>query len=276
MFGGDEVIFTGQHKGLKLGIAFNLEGKQPTEVAGILAYLCEQIEPFAYEFAGIDTKKIDSFAKCGKGIAGVIDFLTSNSPGQIKTKLAEALPSKIESKETPSQLMSIADSYLINRLFTNAGVKFKIEATKVKPEKEKIEDVIAFIGKYKEWVAIKKLGIEKVKDYEVSGILSGIENTIVNKSFELAEMQNESKTATARKSYTNLAEALKQLPSNANPCTICKTCEAVGYKPYASPELLTNAYPDIKPPKVKGRRPLPAKAVKAPIVADATIGKPKG
>ena len=247
----DEIVITGKYKGLNLGMKIDLSGQDEKYVAGALAYVSEQIEQKSYEFV-LDCKKIDAFAQCGKGLSGVIAFLEANPQGKIKDALAPSI--------AKPQLMSAAESYFVGALLRKAGVQYKVAPIAAKPAKEDPTDFIGFMGKYKTWVAVKKLGLEKVQDYEVSGILSGINNTIVNKAFDFSGIEKndavvEKAVAGKRKSYLNLAAALKALGSAANPYTIAKVCEKLALKPYSSPEMLTAAHPDIKPPKVKGRKP---------------------
>ena len=63
-----------------------------------------------------------------------------------------------------------------------------------------------------------------------------------------------------RKSYINLAAALNEVSgkltgTKQDAYTIMKVFEKLSFTPYATPSMLTAAYPDIKPPKVKGRKP---------------------
>ncbi|MFH1785971.1 MAG: DUF2666 family protein [Candidatus Micrarchaeota archaeon] len=257
MYGKNEVIFTGEYKGFRLGVAFDLKDKEPKEVAQVLAFISSNIEQPAYEFSGINTKKIDEMVKLkGTGLKAVIEFIENAA------KLRDTLGTCVDNPK----LICVAECYLFNKLLTQANVQFKIMPTNApKPANEKIEDFIGFMGKYNEWVSVKKLGIEKVQDYEVSAILSGVNHSIVNKAFEFAGINKddtlvENVTKGKRKAYTNLLVALKELepkltngPEDAY--LICKVFETIGYKPYASPGMLTDAHPDIKPPKVKGRKP---------------------
>jgi len=258
MDGRDEIIFTGEYKDFKLGVRYDLSGKSEGEVAAILSHLSETIEPHAFRFSGVDLEKIDAIVKIsGGGIDAVCGFLEGTPPGVMKEALGKALPDP--------KLKPAAESYLLNRLLSKAGVLFKAKPEPVKGEEEKIEDFIGFIGKFGKWIAIKKLGVEKVADYEVSGILSGINHTIVNKSLDFAGLKRDdaavqSAVGGKRRSFGNIAVALRaiapKLDGTANDAyLVCKTLEALGYKPYASPEMLKDAHPDIKPPKVKGRKP---------------------
>ncbi len=260
MIGADEIIFNGAYKDFKLGIHFNLDGKQEKEVAQVLGYISSAVEPQAFRFSGIDTKMIDGFAKPeGKGISAVCSFLESNPQAKIKDSLGKAL--------SDPKLLPAAESCFFNSMLTRAGVDFKIATAEppFKASEEKPEDYIAFIGKYKSWIAIKKLGLEDAEEYEVSGILSGINHTIVNKAFDFAGVKKDDAAVNAitkgkRKSYGNLVLCLRDLESKLtgsmdDAYLVCKVMEMLGYRPYASPAMLTNAYPDIKPPKVRGRKP---------------------
>ena len=165
--------------------------------------------------------------------------------------------SKWSKEKYPKEMRPIAESYYFNRLMAKAGLKIKPDAqTSIKPTKEEFGNMIAFVGKYKDWMAIKKLGLEKAKDYEISGILSGINFTLVNKSFSFAGMENEVSGITKgkRKSYGAVVECLGKI-ENPSPYVVCKVLEELGFRPYASSHMLTEASPDIKPPKVKGRKP---------------------
>ncbi len=256
MDGDDEIIFTGKYKDFRLGVRFDLSGKEPAEAASALAYISERIEPDAFAFSGIDVRKISALAKPeGRGLGAVCGFLESMPPSAMRASLLGAVPKP--------ELLPAAESCLLNQLLTKAGVAFKaMPGPTPAPADEEIGDFIGFIGKFRSWVAIKKLGLGKVQDYEVSGILSGINHTIVNKAFEFAGARKDdaavgSATAGKRRTFGNIALALREIEKleGSGPYVVCKTLEAVGYKPYASPEMLTDAYPDIKPPKVKGRKP---------------------
>ena len=255
----DEIIFTGEYKGFSLGIRFDLAGKKPEDAAAALMHVSANIEPHAFRLSGIDMGKIDSFAKPGgKGVAAVCGFLEATGPGGVKEALLKAVPDPL--------LLPAAESYFFNRLLASSGVPFKAGVqTAQKPEQAKIEDFVGFAGKYGPWVAIKKLGLGKVQDYEVSAILAGINHTVVNKAFDFSGIQKDDALVVSvaggkRRSYGNVALVLRELAPKlaggaGDAYVVCKALETLGYKPYASPEMLSNAHPDIKPPKVKGRKP---------------------
>lgn len=254
MEGSDEIIFTGAYKDFRFGARFGLAGKSPEDVVSALCQVNAAIEPYAYRFSGMDTERIDAFARPdGRGLKAVRDFLGSRPPRAISAALAEALPKE--------ELMPAAESYLLNRLLTAAGVAFTAaSASALRPEREEPGDCIAFIARYRGWMAVKKLGLEKVQDYEVSGILAGINHTAVNKGFDFAGARAESQGAGGRKTWNNLCAALASLEpelagGREDACRVVRAIEGVGYRPYASPDMLTGAYPGIKPPKVRGRKP---------------------
>lgn len=259
MTGNDEIIFAGEYKDFRLGVRFSLSGAQPQDVAKALVHVSEKIEPFAFRFSGIDTAAIEKYASPqGKGIAAAAAFLEGTPPAELRATLMKMAPKP--------ELYPAAESYFLNRLLARTGVPFKV-STEGAPEgeDEKPGDFIGFIGKYGQWVAIKKLGLEKVQDYEVSGILSGINHTVVNKAFDLSGAGKDDALVARvaggkRKTFGNIAAALRELGGSlgggpGDAYAVCKALETMGCKPYASPEMLTEAYPDIKPPKVKGRKP---------------------
>ena len=240
----EEIILVGEYKNFKSDKHFYVDNSSEQDIAGILVELSDFVEHYVYQFSGVDTTKVDSLIKVGSGLQSVCEFLKS-------FKRDTLLPAA----QNKSKMLPIAESYLVNQTLKKAGVAFKPNAnSSIKPEIEKPEDVIAFIGNCKGWFAAKKLGVdEKTQDWEVSGILAGINHTIVNKSFDFSGLKS-GEGAGGRKSLGSLATALSQI-DGTNPYAVCKTCEGFSIKPYASPEMLMNEYPDIKPPKVKGRKP---------------------
>ena len=206
----DEIIFCGAYKEFRLGIRFDMAGKSPEEAARALIYVSSRIEPHAYRFSGLNTAVIEDIVSgfSGSGVPAVYGFLDSHPTKELKEMLAKSVPD--------SALLTVAESCLFNSMLTKAGVPFKAAEPKPQtiPTDEKIEDFIGFVGKCGTWLAIKKLGLEKVKDYEVSGILSGINNTALNKAFDFSGAKKDFALVNAiaagkRKSYGNLGMALR-------------------------------------------------------------------
>jgi hypothetical protein len=263
MEGEDEVILCGAYKDFRKELRYGLGSADTMEVAHVLGAISDAVEPHAFSLSGIDVAGIRAYAKpAGAGLPAIIEFLKSNPQGQIKEKLKSLCP--------VPELLPAAESCLFNLLMAGAKVTFRMGDSVAKPatmpSKEPAEDTIAFVGKYKGWISIKKLGLENVRDWEVSAILSAISHTSVNKAFDFSGVEKNdalvSKVAAGRrKSYGNLADALGAILPElkngrlADAYVICKVFETIGYKPYASPEMLSDAHPEVKPPKVRGRKP---------------------
>jgi hypothetical protein len=257
-----EIFFIGKYKDFKLSVNFNMGGASEQDAAYVLGYINERIGEHAFRFSGINIAKIKTFAKPnGVGLKAILSFLESNPQAKIKQVLLDGIKDE--------KLLPAAESFFFNQLLKNAKVDFRITDELIKsditPQEEEIESQIIFVGNYGGWISIKKLSMDEVQDYEVSAILAGINNTIVHKAFTFSGCnQNDElvgKIAKGRKSFGNLLEALRKLETeltgNAidDAYLVCKVFEKQGYKPYASPEMLSKAYPDIKPPKPKGRMP---------------------
>jgi len=240
---GGEIILTGEYNQFRSEKRFNTDKASERDISAILVSLSNDIEPYTYQFAGIDTKKIDVLINVEKGLSAAVEFL--------RTFKRDSLLPAAQNKKT---MVPIAENYLLNQLFTRAGVAFKpTDSTSIKPEIEKPEDQILFVGNCKGWFSVKKLSINgKTQDWEVSGILAGINHTLVNKAFDFVGSSGEAVSG-GRKSFGNLADALGRTEND--PYAITKTCENFNYKPYAAPDMLTEEYPGIKPPRVKGRKP---------------------
>ncbi|MDD5022640.1 MAG: DUF2666 family protein [Candidatus ainarchaeum sp.] len=255
----EEIILTGKYKEFECDEHYLLKGASEEEVSFILSNLSKKIEHFSYEYSGIEISKIEKYVigliGNTNGISTVINILSKIKPGELKDNLLLGCKGNKE-------LIPVAESYFIHLLLTKCKVDFKISGTcKTKPIKEKQDGRIAFVGNYKGWMSIKKLKIENTtKEYEVSGIISSINHTIVNKMFEFAGVEDEPSVEKIikgkRKGLVALAEALKEInekDAKKQAYLVCKVCEKLGYTPYSTPHMLVKAHPDIKPPKPKGR-----------------------
>ena len=246
----DEILFISGYIELKESFRYGLGTASNEDVSSILISLSNKIESTAYTTSGIKLEPIDKFVNGlnGKGLNDLIKFLEPMKPEDLKKIY-------LDSAGKPT-LVLVAESYFFNRLLTKFGITFKLNIpSKLKSEKEPSENRIAFIGKYKDWKAVKKQKLEKAENWEISAILCGINNTCVNKSFDFVNLTNE--FGKARKSLTTLVAALKNLTLPADPkeqtYLVCKTFESSGYRLFASPEMLVKEYPDVKPPKPRGR-----------------------
>jgi len=158
----------------------------------------------------------------------------------------------------------IAESYLLNQLFRKYNIPYKIipseiDAAELSPSKEDMnESRIVFIGHYKNWMVVKKLSVDKAEDWEMSGIFSSINFTCVNASFKFMGVREPDMKKRKHKWDTvidvlNESEKIKDRSERV--LFISRNLENANYSPYLQPRILVKAYPDIKPPKPRGRLP---------------------
>lgn len=245
-----EIFLVGQYNDFEINRHFYTDQASRPELVGILVQLSDMIEPHIYRFSGIETQRIDAIVQVQPGLNGVVAFLRSVK----RDMLLDMAPRNKETGEPKKTMVPIVENYLLRQALLRAGVPFKPQAhTTLQPQSDGLEDQIIFVGNCEGWFSVKKLTIEdKTADWEVAGLLSSINNTIMNRVWEWTEPKGTPGIG-GRKSLGKLADALGAL-TEPDPYAVCKTCENFGYKPYGSPEMLTDEYPDIKPPKTKGRK----------------------
>ncbi|MFA5077445.1 MAG: DUF2666 family protein [Candidatus Micrarchaeia archaeon] len=260
----DELLFSGKYGDWEYSVRFDLGNAEPKDVAYALSFIHENVESKAFCHSGIDCKMIEDAVPEGKGLMDAISFLEGRKPGEWKEFLLKAA-----GKE---ELLAVAESKFVCVLLCKNKVNAKIcpstlHSSSLRPRKQELlEGQIALIGRYRDWIAIKKMGVnEKTRDYEVAGILSAISSTLVRKSFDFLEPDRsvESIAASAtkgkRKSFVNLATALRDVSGSMNGDEVRDAyllkCvfENLGFAPYANVEALVPAYPELKVPKPRGR-----------------------
>lgn len=262
----EEIILTAKYGDFDFRKRFVMSGASKENALAVLAHISAEIEPWAYMLGGLDGKRIDEFAKGAtdlKDAAGLLDKTPQNA---IKKMLNEAVGGE-------EKLVPLAESYLIRKLLENAGAPFKITPKMYgsPPRSEPFgnDGVIAFIANWNNWISIKKLSVDaKTEGWEVAGLLSSANNTIVNKMFDLACAKKDDALvqrlcAGKRKSYKNLAGVLSAIAdmgggANGTPesaYVLAKSCETLGIKPYASTDMLAQAHPEVKGVKMRGRKP---------------------
>ncbi|MEM3227915.1 MAG: DUF2666 family protein [Candidatus Micrarchaeaceae archaeon] len=140
---------------------------------------------------------------------------------------------------------------------------------------EEPKEYIDFMARYKDWIAIKRIGIrDGTKPEEVSLYLSSVKNTIEPKLYnflgiDFGAVENLARELTKgmRKGYNSLAQLLPKLDSKdvkealagacKNPDTlpIAKAClfgrvlDNLGLEAFASPETILKVFPELKIPK---------------------------
>lgn len=263
----NEIILSCNYKELKIGKRYVFEGNPDGKVvSGVLSALSDEIEQQAFEWSGLDTKKLDEVvSKCqGVGIKGVISALRT-------TKRADLLPGA----KDESAMVPIAESYFLNKLFKKCIVSIRPEPNASFTFTKEDPNHVIFIGNIKPWFAVRRIVVDsKTQEYEVSGILSAINFTITNKSFEFLKLNTTSNDlfscgTGARKSFSALADAFQELEEKLKLCKLdanyvayacLQTCSNVGFKkgvpgymPYANAYVMEDKYPDLKVKKPKGR-----------------------
>ncbi len=257
----DEIILSGKYKDFEIGEKYSLAGASEKEVVNILEGLRERIELPAYKFSGVDIRGINNLVKInGRGLGAAVSFLESRPPGELRKSLLACCPDKV--------LYDAAESCFLNSVLKAAGVRYSPPAEKPSsaPEKENIPGQIAFIGCYRNWMAIKKLSVGDAEDWEVSGILSKIHDTIIAKAFQFTGAKADEALVKKfckgkRKSLGNLVSALKELSENLkgseldNAYLVKKVFEGLSYLPCPGVGMLVKAHPELKPKKPRGRMP---------------------
>ncbi len=259
----DEMIFSGAYSGWEYSVRFDLAKATEQDVAFALAHIHEQIEDRAFCHSGVNCDAIEKAIPEGNGIPDMVKFLESRKPGEWKDFLLR-MAGKAE-------LVLVAEAKFVcvllskNRIFAKLNSRL-LQSSLAPLEQKLLEGQIAFIARYKEWISIKKMSMEKrTQDYEVAAILSSINTTLVNKSFDFLRLDGGLKaiadavTKGKRKSFVNLTEALRQVTPSLTGDRIRDAfllkCifENLGFAPYANVDVLISAYPHLKVAKPRGR-----------------------
>lgn len=253
----DELIFYTPLPEIKEAFHYDLGDASDMQVGYLLSKISDMVEHVGYAFSGINLKPIDSYITSkAKQYMDIISFIEKNA-SSINTVIKEACPEK--------EHKTIAESYFINRVLTYFGIPFKVlpaHFSNVKMPKEvhdiKIDDQIVFILHYNKMIAVKKLTVPKAERWEISAILASINFTAVNNTFKLLS-KREPKVKKYRHSLTYVAEVIKEsfnIQDNVEKALfISRSLEQMNYSPYLQPMVLVKAYPDVKPPKPRGRLP---------------------
>lgn len=259
----DEILFSGAYDGWEYSVKFDVTNATPADVSGALVQIHSNIESRAFCHYGVDCAMIEKEVPMGKGIPDAVRYLGSRKPGQWKEFMLRAAGRE--------ELIQAAESKFVCTLLMHFKIPAKIHPeiirSSIKPQKQELlEGQIALIARYKDWISIKKMGLETTtKDYEVAGILSSINSTLVKKAFDFLSpdrgMEKIAAEATRgkRKSFINLAESLRKVEgyltgNEINDAYLLKCVfENLGFAPYANVDVLVPAYPDLKTSKPRGR-----------------------
>lgn len=143
-------------------------------------------------------------------------------------------------------------------------------------------DSIDFMAKYGSWVAVRRMSVYgNTTPEEVVMHLAGIRQTLDRKAFELLGVDttaldsfSDNLTSEGRKSIANLTEALNKMGSAEAKDAVVKACKGkeelkeiastylfrrivqnLKYDFDVNQEMLVRAYPNLKLPKQRGRKP---------------------
>jgi hypothetical protein len=141
-------------------------------------------------------------------------------------------------------------------------------------------EYIDFMAKYKDWVAIKRMGIRSgTKPEEAVYHLAGIRSTIDTRMYRLLgidttvlDKASASITSGMRKSYDSLGEAVKRMGSAEAKSALSASCNGrkeleqiaatyllgkvitdLKFDSCVNQLILSKVFPELKPPKAPGR-----------------------
>ena len=260
----EELKFEMDYKGDRHGFHYNLESASEQDVAHAASQASVLANEKGFLYSGIKLKLIDEFVN-GISSPSVSEALKSVSTSALRSTFKESVGEL-------DKLIPAAESYFFFALFKKYGVPALAEpemfSGKLHMEKTHPKDRIALLAKYKSWVAIKKMSIDSsVQDYEASGTLCAINETLVRKAFDFAQidcaaLDTEAKKLSKgkRKSYSTIGEAISSLPEQKwnkleNAYLLHAVLREFKVLPFANRLMLSKQYKDIKPPKPRGRMP---------------------
>lgn len=146
---------------------------------------------------------------------------------------------------------------------------------------EEPSEYIDFIAKYKDWVAIKRMGIRSAtKPQEIAYHLAGISAAMERRDFALLGINTalldstaDKLTADMKRSYDSLATAVQSISSAdakkalsdscpdkslirlAESYLLRKVIRNLGFDTGMSQLSLSKIYKELKPPRMPGRKP---------------------
>ncbi len=224
------------YKDLEFNRSYDIKDKE--ELVCALAEISEAIEEKIFELI-IDINKVKAFVNKDKS-KNIKEFYLNKEINNIIGK------DKKEIYETYLNIKALEKFNLSGKIKTDMLNK------KPKYKNANKENRIVFIANFDGWQVVKKLKLEKVKEHEVAYTLASINNTVVNKAFDLLNLKENVKKT--RKSYKNLCEKLNDLSYSPKGAAKIKAIyESTGFWVHGNPFMLIKAYPDLKIPKPKGR-----------------------
>ncbi len=264
------------------------DSTKPSEIAHELATIREAVDKRAFDILGVDTKAIESYAEKFSKSFPRNDYkalpVVYKSLGS-----AEAVSEILKASKNREELKPFAKVYLLRTTVKKLGLYWYVPTdikaleSKAKPQKSGNAPYsgIAFMAKYKEWISIKKLSIDKeTKPEEVAAHLSTIRMTTDRKLPQILGINTEDLDAYAadstnnmRKSVANIEKIVGILCSDETKKRISSSIPSESVRSIAviylssrmfqnikvdfevSPDTLMDMFPGLKIPKPKGRMP---------------------
>ncbi|MDE1768041.1 MAG: DUF2666 family protein [Candidatus Micrarchaeota archaeon] len=261
------------------------------EVAAQVAAVREEAGSKAFEVLGIDQKALDNFAEKftkpfpKNDYSSLVNIYKALSSAQAEPEISKAAQGKEE-------LKPFAKAYLFRAALRQLGLNWYLTkenkvfegkaAQKASTAVPFSSEGISFMAKYKDWISIKKLSIDKnTKPEEVAAHLSSIRMTTDRKIAQILGVDTDildayatEMTGKMRKSAANIEkitailsspEAKKQIESAIKGYTeirdaatiylFSRMLQNIKVDLEVSPDTLMDMFPGLKIPKPKGRMP---------------------
>lgn len=284
----EEITFTYNIRQKTFGIKTELEQTQTDKAIAALAQVQEETALPSFTYLGVNEAEVDKIVARVSVDArnpwrSLAQALKSMKPSEIKQACEKAVSSP--------ELVPFAEQLFLRKCFEKAGlyatlakkaVEEALPVSAPKPEKWPFgkEEGITFSAKFGDWVAIKKMTIDKLsKNPEIAYMLSGVNETATRKGFELLGVSGGPLEAAAaqatrgkRKSFGALLESLENLADSTLEDRLrqgaaqkgSKTSleraflarsllKALSYDVVPDSDTLQKVYPELKFPKPKGR-----------------------
>lgn len=289
MAGTDSIEFFANYNGWIESRSMDItDSTKPSEIAHELATIREAVDRRAFDILGIDTKSLDYYSEKFSKLAPKGDY---KSLAVIYKALGSAdADSEInKASKGKEELKPFAKVYLLRATAKKLGLNWYVPAdhkaiackTKSNTNSKPPYEGIALMAKYKDWISIKKLSIDKeTKPEEVAAQLTSIRIAVDRKlpqimgiNTEELDIYADESTNNMRKSVANIEKIVNILCSSDTKKIIDAAIPSESVRDMAviylfsrmlqnikvdlevSPDALENMFPGLKIPKPKGRMP---------------------
>lgn len=289
MAGTDSIEFFANYGGWAESRSMDItDSTKPSEIAHELAVIREAIDRKAFDILGIDTKSLDAYSERFSKQAPKNDY---KSLAVIYKSLgsAEADSEITKAAKGREELKPFAKVYLLRTTAKMLGLGWYVPSdnkaiackTKAQANGKPPYTGVALMAKYKDWISIKKLSIDKeTKPEEVAAQLTSIRMAVDRKlpqimgiNTEELDIYADDSTNNMRKSVANIEKIVNILCSSDTKKIIDAAIPSESVRGIAviylfgrmlqnikvdlevSPDTLESMFPGLKIPKPKGRMP---------------------